>query len=181
VKLLSDIKRKIGILLLTNKVRKHKRQRAFINFDKAKSIGVIFNASRHEVNNIAKNFIISLHKKDINVYALGYIKNQESIDYPNDDFIRYFSIPNDNWYIRPNIRDVNEFYGRPLDMLIDLNSDDILPLKYVVGLSNAKFKIGPGTSSYNLFYDFILNVEKNAKLPFYIDQVNHYMSVMKTV
>ena len=154
-------------------MKKMKRQRGFYNFDNAKSIGIIFNAIQKDSYTLAKDFILSLKKRNIEVLGLGYVNNPESINYPYIENIEFFSLKNHTWYLKPATPSVDHFAGRQLDILIDLSLEDKLILKYIVGLSNAKLKIGTANTKQNLFYDFMIDVQKSNTLPYYIDRAFH--------
>lgn len=179
MKLIDNIKQRLGESILHKKVKLQKRQRAFFNFDTARSVGIIFDATIQDSYLVAKSFMASLRRKKIDVYALGYVKNQEAIAYfPYHKGIDFFSIKNTNWHYKPSNPSVDQFYTRPFDMLIDLSLSDQLQLKYIIGLSKAKFKLGRDTHTDN-FYDFVIRLDKHKSLEDYIEIINHYMSVIK--
>jgi hypothetical protein len=46
-------------------------------------------------------------------------------------------------------------------------------------MTKAKFKIGRYDRSSLPFYDFMISVEENISLPKFIEQVNHYLNMLK--
>jgi hypothetical protein len=63
------------------------------------------------------------------------------------------------------------------DILIDLSTEEVFPLKWVVSLSKAKFRVG------NLSYpdnpnDLIINIKPNEDLSYLISQIKHYLNLI---
>ncbi len=184
--MLNIIKEKVGYSILTKKVRTQHRERAFFNFETAKKVGVLFDATHQESYLIAKDFINMVRLKNIEVFGLGYVSSKNALEYFNireeSDYnkgIEFFAITNNNWYCKPNNPNVDTFAATNFDILIDLTIEMHLPMLYVVGMSKAKLKIGKGSSN-GLFYDFVINIPKGKKLQFFIEQLKHYLSVMKS-
>jgi len=160
-------------------MKQKKRERAFHNLESATSVGVIFDATRQETYTTSKQFIENLRNQNIDAVGIGYVKSIEALSYfPYHKGIDFFSISNKNWYLKPLNSNVESFSEKPLDMLIDLTMEEHLQLKYIVGLSNAKFKVGRGSIN-DRFYDFALDITEDAKLDYYLKQIKHYLSVMK--
>ncbi len=180
MKLFKKIRKNIGYWVLERRIKKIKRKRSFYNFNTARKIGVLFNATHQETYLKAKSFIASLRSRGIKVYGLGMVKNQEAIGYfPYQEDINFFAISKLNFIFHPVNSDAEAFINQPMDILIDLTQNDQLPLQYVSGLSIAHFKIGANSSGNSPYYDFVLNIGENKSLDFYLQQLEHYMGVLK--
>lgn len=179
MKFVEDIKEKIGTHVLERKLRNQDRKPEFYNFDTAKSAGIIFNAMHQQSYITSKGFITSLRKRGMRVRGLGYVANQEAIEYfPMHDGIRFFSIRNNNWFLMPQNPDVQEFIDSNFDLLIDLTLKDLLPIKHIISVTNAKLKLGNNMDCLDL-YDFLIDVKENDSLDFFLEQIKHYMDVIK--
>jgi len=179
VNFITNIKQKIGYYILRKNIKNSKRKKAFFNFDSAKTVGIIFDASHQDSYLIAKSFMANLDKKNIKVEAVGYVKTKEAISYfPHHEGIFFFSIKEANWYFKPSYQEIIEYSKKSFDILIDLSMSDLLQIKFIIGLSNARLKIGRGAENQE-FYDIIINVDQNKSLKEFIDLINHYMSVLK--
>jgi len=178
IRFLNKLRIRIGTYVLLQRVRKQSRVKGFYNFDNAKTIGVVFDASQQNLYLQARSFIYALRKRDIAVEAIGYVQTREAISYFSfHEGITFFSINHNNWYYMPLNPDVQKFVKMKFDLLIDLSLEDALPLRYIVGLTNAKLKLGSNKDTQSL-YDFFLNIQSK-DLNFYITQIKHYMSVIK--
>jgi hypothetical protein len=178
MKWIIGIREFVGRYLLKRKVAKLERQRQVFNFDTARSIGVIFDASlQQNYEKVCKllNFMI---EKKIRVVAIGYIENENAKNmYSYQSGVNFFTSNNLNWCRFPNIESVTSFIDLKLDILIDLTTDSWLPVDYVLALSKAKFKVGRYQNS-TTYYDMMIDVSKNPSTDFLITQVKHYLSVI---
>jgi len=179
--IVEKIRYKIGYNILVNKIKNLNRSKTFNNFDTAKSVGVIFDASRQESYLTVKDFIFSLRKKNIDVNGLGYVKNLQAVEYfPYHEGITFFSIlHNNSWYLKSKNPKIDDFANKKYDILIDLTTEEFLPLKFVVGLNPANLKIGRGKPTDTIFYDFVLDINEGKNINYFVDQLNYYMAVLK--
>ncbi len=178
--MIETLRYKIGSYILSSRIKKVIRHRTFHNFDSAKTIGILFSAAHQESYTIAKNFMSSLHKQNVDVTGLAYVKTKEALTFfPYHEGISFFALTDTNWYRSPLHPKVLEFINQPIDILIDLASDESLHLKYIVGLSRARFKVGKGNDKQKNLYDFMLDVKPEKSMNYYIDQIKHYLSVMQ--
>ena len=81
--------------------------------------------------------------------------------------------------MKPNNPIVNNFINRKFDILICLNLERSIPLQYVSSLAHASFKIGRFDKSDYTIYDFMIKTEGQTSLKQMIDQVNHYLNLIK--
>jgi len=172
------IQTKIGNSILTRLLKKKSRNKKFHNFASAKSIGVIFNATTPDSYQNSKNFIEQLKNSHNTVEGLGYTKKRKINGLANtaaQDGLKVFSIRERNWYQKPTNRVVNEFSQNQYDMLIDLSLEQEFSVKYIMGTTNAEFKVGHEMVSNEMIYDFVLDMKERNELPFYIDQIKHYL------
>jgi hypothetical protein len=49
----------------------------------------------------------------------------------------------------------------------------------VAASSNAKFKIGKYSKNSERYYNFMLSINEHIQLPAFIEQVNHYLKLIK--
>jgi len=176
---IKNIKENIGRWVLNNHLKKSYRNPQFINYDKAKTIGVIFNATHQDTYEIARKYIKTLSEKDIIIKALGFVDSQEILDfYQKSIYFEYFSRKNLNWYNKPNNPNTKEFIDTPFDILIDLSLIEDFPIQYIVALSKARFKVGCVKETEN-YYDFMIRLDKNHQLQYFIEQLDHYFEMIK--
>jgi len=172
---ISDIKLKLGLKILRSKSKKLKRKRGVFNFDNAKTVGIVFNATKQESFDIAYEFVKYLEQKSIKVETLGFVDSKEVRDFYRETVnTKYFSKKNLNWYGKPKNENVEKFINKNFDILIDLSLIDEYPILYISALSKAKFKVGrfSGKSEY---LDFMIDISKKPQYNFLIEQIKHYL------
>ena len=61
---------------------------------------------------------------------------------------------------------------------MDLCVDYCFPVKYICGLSKAKFKIGPAENDSVLYYDMIIDVGDRKTLEYYLENMKRYVNMV---
>lgn len=177
MKIVENIKEILAVKLLKSKASKLSRYKTFHNFDSAQTIGILFDATQQNKYLSAKAFMGYLKEKGIEVQGLGYVADKKMIGYfPYKRGVEYFSIDNLTFLKKPVNEQVNKFIRKKFDILIDLSIDEIFPVQYILGMSNAKFKISRDFSMN--FSDFVLKASKQVSIDDYIEQLKHYMSAL---
>ena len=67
-----------------------------------------------------------------------------------------------NWYGRPT-NEVQQFIESDFDILIDLELEPVLALKYILKSSNAKMKVGPEQIDFPSDYDINIGIAPISK------------------
>jgi hypothetical protein len=141
-------------------------------------VGVIYDATNRETYETVKKFIHYLKEERKLVKTLGFIdtKDEAQLITPKLEY-DFFSQLDMNWLYTPKKLEVDNFIEEPFDILIDLNTSNCFPLKYICALSNAKFKVGKFGVDDRL-YDFMVNVERNVTFKQFIVQLRHYLKMI---
>ncbi|HBX51138.1 MAG: hypothetical protein A2275_06255 [Bacteroidetes bacterium RIFOXYA12_FULL_35_11] len=179
MKFIDSIKKYIASFILKNKLKNHSREKAFHNFESARTIGLICNAQDQKIYYHAKQFSEFLYAKNIKVYAIGFIEGDAVLDaFSYQKGFNFISNKDLNWLKIPHGEIVENFIDNKFDILINLILEENFQVDYLVGLSQAKFKIGYIPSD-GKWYDLTINITSNPKLEFFIEQVKHYLTMIK--
>ena len=129
------------------------RERRGCSLNQAESVGLVYlerdHAHYREIKDLARRL-----KEDFGVKRVGLMSfvDEESKDTPNwlvkkldSGFLCRADL---NWYGWPN-QEFEAFVDTPFDILIDLELEPVLPLKYVVKMSQASMKVGPDHPMWN--------------------------------
>jgi hypothetical protein len=138
-------------------LHENERDRRFVNYNKAKSILLLFESDYSEKNPTIRRIINQLHQNGKKVSAWGYIDKKEVITSILPDF-RILHHKQTDFFQKPDISFINELENQSFDLLIDLTMKPILPLQYVVVYAKAFCKIGIHKMELPI-YDFVLDVE----------------------
>ena len=132
------------------------------NLRNAQSVGLLYLERDHEFYRTIKD--ISTHLRN----ELG-VKNVSMLSFVNDDakntpgwLVRklesgYFCKSDLNWYGKP-VNEVKQFIESEFDILIDLELEPVLALKYILRSSNAKMKVGPEQIEFPSDYDINIGI-----------------------
>jgi hypothetical protein len=180
VDILNNIRKETGFYFLNRKEKQLNRVKVVHNFNTAQTIGILFNPDKQETFELLKDFIVFLTDKNIHVNVLGYFDGKEIPQmFLFRKGIEFFTKNDINWFYRPKRGTVDEFINTSFDILIDLTTQKIFPVKYIVRLSNAKFKVGTyGTDKFG--YDLMIKIDKEQGTAYFIEQLKYYLSIINT-
>ena len=178
MKYLVKIRQFIAEILLKRHISKQIRLKGTFNFELAKKIGVIFNADKKSDFIISKKFIDSLIKQNIVVKSIAYINSKKLPEHlKNEPNIVFFENKDFNFFYKAKKNEIKEFINSDFDILIDLCVEDYYVVNNIVRLSLSKFKVGKFNK--NNYYDFMINIDRNNNLEFFINQIIQYVSKIK--
>jgi tRNA-binding EMAP/Myf-like protein len=174
------IKYKIGSFVLNKELEKQSRDVEAKNLKDIKSVGMVFNADDEKTFRTIKTYVRTLKE--------GGVKNVKVIGFVNDKIIPFYLQPsiefdfittqNVNWYGKPICVEVANFKDENFDILIDFSNYNNLTTKFIFGLSKSKLKIGRSHVGSEKFYDLMLTIDESRNLNYYIEQINHYLSII---
>jgi hypothetical protein len=178
MKLIQNTRKQFGKYLLKKQLYFFSRNRYFSSFEKAETIGILFNATDKEEFDLTKKYIKYLRGLKKKVKSIGYYS---TVHVPDTAYSKieydFFTVKDLNWYLRPTKVFVDNFIEEEFDILIDLNLKDDFPLFYISSLSKAKFKIGRLTDNIDL-YDLMIEVEEGTGIKQFLKHVDHYLLQM---
>ena len=162
--------------LSLNKALKNatKIQREMINIDKAKSIGILFNATKHEDVRVVFKFSDKLRANGKQVYILGF----QNIKSKEESGPKTFNRNSVNWYGVPSDAKIDGFVKIPKDILICAFKEECLPLEYIAARSKAKFRVGAFSQLKTNFYELMINIKPEQKLIYLLQQTLHFLKVI---
>ena len=175
-----QLRYKISNYLLQQEIKNSTRQVAVVPFSEARSIGILYDATADQDYEMIKNYVKNLRSYSKDVLALGYYNRKEL---PGTRFMKlgldFFTQKALNWKFKPNHPIVSNFINREFDILICMNMDRSVPIRYVASLAKAHFKIGKYDPLCSRIFDFMIKVEEKPDLKIMIEQINHYLNLIK--
>ena len=173
-------RQKISNYLLQQEIKSVRRQPILVPFQDAKNIGLLYDATLDNDYELIKQYVKDLRSYSKDVLALGYFDKKEL---PDTRLMKlgldFFSRKSLNWKMKPSNAIVHSFMNKNFDILICLSLDRSIPLRYVASLTQAKFKIGKYDQSNSGIYDFMIKSEQETNLKQMIEQVNHYIKLIR--
>ncbi len=172
------IRSAFGEKMLSKRVKTLERQKMVHNFNTARTIGIIFDAGQKEDLKQVKEFAKYLSELKINCTVLGYVDSDEIhsdlLFYKN---ISIFSKKELDFFFRPTHPDAVKFQSAKFDILIDLSLRDYFPIRWILGLSTAPFKVGR-YSEAKPDPDFMIDIHSQPEIEFLIEQIKNYVSIL---
>ncbi len=186
----TELKYKYGLYRLRKDFRKPEDNAIACNLKQAKSIGIIYNATKQEDFILVKDFVCKLKTIVPQVQAMGFVNNKELSDFHIQPLEFSFFCNSDlNWYYKPHEDSVDEFVKKEFDILIDLNFKELLAARFVLAESAALFKTGRFCNIEPNYYDLMIQlpkIDKNQEdeedvnpLILLIQQTEHYLQMIK--
>lgn len=159
------------------------RKAKAVNYASAKSIAVVYEIKTKDYQFFVNKFVDYL-REEIGfktIKTLGFYNSKEAptfLDLGNK--YKFINKTHLNWIYLPKPAEVEEFVNQEFDILIDLTQENIVPVKYLVASSKAKFKIGRYSEDNHDFFDFMISLNEKQNVKDFLDQVNHYLQQIKT-
>ena len=161
------------------KLRRVNRQKGIHNFTTARSAGILFTCRSEDEFEAVKEFKEFLESEAIDTVVLGYVADVEIPDhYLLRKGFQFFCQKDLKWSKAPGVLFAMDFAHKPFDILFDLSLEDHIPMKYILKLSPATYKIGRLVTHKE--YDLMIDIEKETSIPYLIEQIKHYLSIIHT-
>jgi hypothetical protein len=178
VAIFAGIRESLARQNLKSRRKKNLRNRKVHNFETAREVSLLFDASSPEDFRYIKEFAGFLSRKNIEPYMLGFIDSKEI---PDEVAIReHCDILSKNdldWIFRPSSEQAKEFIRKEYDILFDLSLTGNFPLSWLAEMSMANFKVGRYTEKSN-DYDLMIDIKSNPSVEFLIEQIKNYVSIL---
>lgn len=157
------------------------REMKFQNFETAHNFGLVFDATDEADYHRVESFARHLQTKDKKVKAIGFVGYKETPHYIMPK-LSYDYVTLKDLGFSYNIKNplVREFMDFEFDILIDFNLKRNPILRYISGLSKAKFKIGRYHEEDKEIFDFMLQDISAEHLAQYAKEVFYYLELLHT-
>lgn len=173
---------KIARAILRRRVARSGRKMTYTSFALVKTIGVVWDASKHEEFPLLSRFHQRMHERNIDVRILGYYQGKQLPD--RYTAIRYLSCLRDseiNLFYMPESTEAKSFIGNRFDILIDINFEKIFPLIYITSLSKASFKVGLFEVEGNdTPFELMMEIKSPVNVEEYLKQAIQYLEMINS-
>jgi len=174
----NNLRYKFYLRALKKKLAELKRAespRKAINFDRAKTIGILFDASSSANCVFMNEYRETLIERGKEVSILGYFDDKQT---HSNVIFKYFNKKDLSWYWHPKSQTVNEFANQPFDILISLHLHPSPPLEYVSAISKAHIRVGRAREGNKEAYDFMVDVANDYDLKGFSEQIEYYLKII---
>ena len=179
---LKDIRLKIGMAKLRNKLSASKRKVTYTNIEGVRSIGIVWDASSTNDFTVLSRFHQKMYERKIDVKILGYYNGKSLPDqYTAIRYLTCFKNDDLNFFYIPSSAETISFLKTSYNVLIDINFKKIFPLQYITSLSVAGFKVGLlEDSSIDSPFDLMMELKKPVKIEEYLNHIVDYLEMINS-
>ncbi len=161
-------------------LRQVSRQKQMTDFEDARSIGVLFDASSQEDWQQTQQFVRQLENSGKKVMAMGFFKHKKSSQHLIEQLHMGFFQPADfSWNLKINNARLTEFVGQPFDILFDLSAPELFHTKYLAGISAAGYKVGVFQQENVEVFDLMIRMPEQYALKELMQHAVHYLKMIK--
>lgn len=171
----------LGNIALRREMAAVQRQKIASSLEQAKSIGIVFQYKNEEEFELLKKYVQYLRdmKKKVKAVGIYLTKELPQFSYSKLEF-DFFSKKQFSWLGKPADPLLVNFVNEPFDILLDLNLDDLLPLKYLVAQSVSHFKVGRWEDDDAELHDFLITSPREKGLKFFLRNIDLYLTRFNT-
>lgn len=161
---------------LRKKLKDVKHPHQTMNYERARTIAVIFDATLPENLTAAKKFNQDLSGLNKRAHFFAFLNHKEPagslpFEYMTKQQVSRLFIPQ-----HPK---VEELITKQYDLLINLCTDECLPLEYICALSNATYRVGRFIPGKTYCYDMMIDMNGKRDMNYFIEQLNEYLKMIK--
>jgi len=152
------------------------RQPRFPHLDQPLKIMLIYESDVLERNDLIKSFRQDLLRRQMDVTMWGYVekKDIQTLILPQS---RILGLPDYNLWGKPRDYVVTDLKAEHYDLLIDLTTRPLLPLRYIAMFTDADFKVGLNLGEG--IHDMLIGIE-NAEVKELYEQIMNYLTTIKS-
>jgi hypothetical protein len=179
---LGRLRLNIGNSILRKRAARFSRKISYNGFEGVKKIGMVWYALKTDDFLQISKFCQKMSDRGIEASVYAYYPGKELPD--KLTAVRYLNCIKKkdlNLYYIPVSSEAEEFIRKKFDVLIDLNFEEVFPLKYLTVLSSAGFKVGVFNSEQGVStYDLMMELKKPFKIEYYLDEVINYLEMINS-
>ncbi|MCK4569464.1 MAG: hypothetical protein KAT76_04185 [Bacteroidales bacterium] len=177
--IITNIREWAGRIILKRESARIIRNRRIFNLDEASRIGIIYYLSDEPAYRKISAYVKTLQDAGKTVKALGYVESKRLTGQFLPKLSYDFLYPSGlSWNYKPVSTAAKDFMESDYDILLDLSTEDFLPLLFITGMSKARFKAGMQSCSRSGFLDLMISLGDKDGLDELIKQIDHYLSII---
>lgn len=164
---IQSLKHGYSLKVFEQRAKKISFPHAFVDFDKAKSVGFIVNISLFNAEDLVyfTKYITRLEQSGKEVLVVEMNFKRKSVPMFKDSVRSIFINPEQyNWLALPSIKRVKVLNKAKLDLLVDLDTSEIMTSRFICGLSNARMRVGLHEEGYEHFYELLLQLPRTTSM-----------------
>lgn len=177
--LFEKIQKAVRTFFFGRELKKVIRTKRVVGFEAARKIGILYDCSQEDHYREVVRLVKRLEQEGKTVHALGFVRQNKMPEYTMAQLNLSFCHSSDfSWRLKLKSPQLQNFIRTGFDLLIDLSPEDLILMKYIMGLSVATFKAGPYHEDYVEVYDLMISEKPLASLKELIEHMLHYLKII---
>lgn len=176
---LYKLTRKILKYLIRLHLKKHKRNSVVVNYYNAQRIAILSESQTIDTSSFIIDFISGIRKDGKEISTLEFLNNSIKLSAKNWKQTQfYLHKQNLNFLNLPKKEPLREYLEKEFDIVINLCITNNIHLHYMSAITNAKLKIGPYNSEFESCYDFMIDINEETDIQFFVSSVKTYLNMI---
>lgn len=177
--MLNNIKNFFGNLFLKSIIQEKKGKHPFMPFDKAKEIGIIYDANDSKNENKIQQFASELRSNGKKVLLMGFVNEKElSAKQTPQINSEYFWKEKLTFFNLPNIDKIGQFPNIQFDLLFNIYFDENISMQGLSVVSKAKYKLGAQMNLATQIFDMTIDTGNNKDVYYLARQMEFYLNAI---
>jgi len=173
VHLIRKFRENIALRKITALAAKRPAQHRPLSIENADKIGIIY-VCDNKYGECVPALLRQAPLKGKDVRVLKYRAVKPSGKTPQDQDT--FSIRDTNWWYKPTAANAELFLAEQYDILIDLSSQDYLPLLYVMALAQSGLNVCRYSDRKKEVADLMIRLEGDEDAAILLNHIRHYLN-----
>lgn len=168
----------IGRWQLGKKLEKFQRKSEALNLSEMNSAVVVFDLLNKEAYLKVVDFVKQLKAENVkSVEMLGFSLEKEEPQYINKSLVNVMGKEQINLFGIPNENFSGAIIDRNFDLMVDFTESNNIPTDYLLGLINAKTKVGSPQKDRDDYFDLLVDIN-NEGMEVYGKNVVHFLKMI---
>lgn len=177
--MLDNIKNFCGRFILRNLIKVKKAKNQFTTLEKAKEIGIIYDANDSKNEGKIQQFAAELRNNGKKVLLMGFINEKELSAKQNPQInSEYFWKEKLTFFNLPNTDKIGQFPNIQFDLLFNIYFDENISMQGLSVVSKAKYKLGAQMNLATQIFDMTIDTGKNKDMYYLAKQMEFYLNAI---
>jgi hypothetical protein len=179
---LQSIKHSYSLHVFMQRAKRVHFPHSFLNMEKCNSIGFIINIDQFTADDLVyfTKYITHLEDRGKQVAVVELSYKRKSLPMFKDSVLSIFINPAQmNWLDFPSVKRLQELNAIGLEILVNLDTTEKMTSRFICGLSSAKTRVGLHESGQETFYELLLQLPTETRLPKILETFEFYSKMLE--
>jgi hypothetical protein len=161
---------------LEQKLAQMQARHSLISLENAHTVGIVFDSTTGADDNTVIQFAEKLRNAGKEVEILGFVNDKKTESKPG---ITVFNRKQLSWAGVPQSEAAEKFATQNFDLLLACFTGTSLPLEFIAGISQARWRVGVYTENKTGLYDMMVNMGERSDIGYLLEQSTYFLNYIK--